>query len=126
MEPGRLRHIVDIEAPIETVNSTGEIEWPFAVWAASVRASIEDLSSRERELARQVAGEVTTRIRIRYRPGVTEKMRIRHVRENTGSPNVFDFYEILGITRDLETSRRELQLLCLLRSEEGYRRGEST
>jgi len=121
MQAGRLRHVITIEEPIESRDSTGGIVTTWQTWADGVRASIEDLSSRERELLSQIAGEVTARIRIRYRPGVHEKMRIRHVRENTGSPQVVDYYDINGITRDLATARRELQLVCTRRSAEGFR-----
>lgn len=121
MQAGRLRHVITIEEPIASRDATGGIVTTWQTWADGVRASIEDLSSRERELLSQVAGEVTARIRIRYRPGVHEKMRIRHVREHSGSPQVVDYYDINGITRDLATARRELQLVCTRRSAEGFR-----
>lgn len=121
MDPGKYRHVVSIEAPAESQDATGGIVTTWQTWQDNIRASIEDVSAREKYLAAQVQAEVTTRIGIRYRPGVTEKMRIRHVRENQGSPQVIDYYDIQGITRDRLTARWELQLLCLLRSAEGFR-----
>lgn len=122
MQAGRLRHVITIEEPVETQDATGAMTTVWQTWADGVRASIEDVSTREQFAAAQVQAEITTRVRIRYRRGVHEKMRIRHVREHSGSPQVIDYYDIQGPpTRDVATGRRELQLLCLRRSAEGFR-----
>lgn len=123
MEAGKLRHVVTLERRNESQLATGEVVWNWVTWQDNVRAAIEDLSTREQVNTAQVGVEATTRIRIRFRPGVTEKMRVKHVTEVSGSPQLVDYYDIMGVTRDLQTQRTELQLLCVRRSSEGFNDG---
>lgn len=53
---------------------------PKSYWhpVAKVKASIEPMSGREYWLASQAQGEATVRIMIRYRKGVTSRMRVRY------------------------------------------------
>lgn len=101
MRAGDLHHRVTIQQPVESQNSYGE---PIATWqdVATVWAAIEPLQGRERFDAQQVVAQVDTRIRIRYRPGITPKMRVLF------GTRVFDIQAVV----EPETRRRELQLLC--------------
>jgi SPP1 family predicted phage head-tail adaptor len=76
MNPGELRHRITIEAPTDTQNEYGE---PVQGWQpiATVWAAKQDLAGREFVAAQQTQAEVTTRFRLRYRDGITAKMRIR-------------------------------------------------
>jgi SPP1 family predicted phage head-tail adaptor len=69
MEPGKLRHRVTFES-----RKTGRDEYgqPLEGWdtIAVVWASVEPISGRELLAAQQVAGEITHRIRCRYREGL--------------------------------------------------------
>lgn len=122
MRAGDFRHVIRIEQPIERQDSTGAaLVDRWEVWADNVRASIEPLRVREQFLAQQIQAEIDTFIRIRFRPGITEKMRIVHVHEYASSPQIVDVYDIVGPPMDAKGLRRELQLMCVRRSAEGFR-----
>lgn len=120
MNSGDYRHVVDLEERVEVQRSSGGVEWTWRTWAANVRAAIEPTSGSKKWAQAQLQAEVSTVIRIRFRPGVNAKMRVRHVREVSGSPQLVDFYEILAAV-DPKLARRELQLQCVLRPAEGFR-----
>ena len=69
----------------------------FTCWAA-----VEPLAGREYLAAAALLSEVTARIRMRYRPGITAADRVIHDGK------------VYGITSvaDVHSSRRELQLQC--------------
>lgn len=79
MEAGKLDKRITIRQPVATRNSHGEDEndWTgggtefWKCWA-----EIEPLSGREYFLAQQVQAEVTHKIRIRYKAGITNLMRV--------------------------------------------------
>lgn len=78
MRAGKLRHKVTIQAPSTTQDpKTGEM---LAGWVdiASVFASIEPLSAREFIAAQAQQSEISARVTIRYRPGITAAMRLLH------------------------------------------------
>ena len=114
MRSGNRRHAIVLEKPAEGVGAAGEnrTRWPQV---ATTRASIEPLTGRELFAAQQVNAEVTTRINIRWRPGVHEALRIRVI----GSD---DLYGILAVLPD-KTGRREINCLCVKRTAEGWRDG---
>lgn len=120
MQAGRLRHRVNIEQPVETQNEIGEPITTWQVFAENVPAAIEPLSGREFYAAQQEQSDVTTRIRIRWRRGVTELMRLVHVTDATTSPEEVDVYDIEAALPDQRTGRRELQLMCKKHSVPGF------
>lgn len=78
MRAGKLRHRVTIQRPGKTQDPvTGEIKngWTDVV---TVWASVEPLSVREFIASEAGQSEVSARITIRYRAGITAKMRIKH------------------------------------------------
>jgi SPP1 family predicted phage head-tail adaptor len=77
---GRLRHRVDIEAPIEEQDTTsGEmVVTGWSLFASNVPAEIAPLSAREYLASAALQSDVTARITIRYRVGVLAKMRCKH------------------------------------------------
>ena len=102
LESGKLRHRVDIEQPTYTQDDqTGEMTLTWTAFAQSIPASIEPLSAREFIQAAAVQSSVTGRIVIRYLPGVTAAMRVRH-----GSL----LYNIAGVLPDKVTGREYLTL----------------
>lgn len=99
---GRLRHRVEIQQQVSTVDSSGEtsIEWETVdtVWAA-----VEPLSAREYIAAQQIGSQITTRITIRYRDDIVPSMRILH-----GST----IYNIQGVLADADSGIEYLTLPC--------------
>ncbi len=123
MQAGRLRHRGNIEQQVQKQDTTGAVTGKWVVWAENVPFAIEDMSTREQFAAQQVQSSVSVRIRMRWRPGITAKMRIAHV-PDTSNPTAIDYYDIEGPpTRDV-TLRRELQLTCTKRDAQGFRSGK--
>ncbi len=80
MKAGALRHRVTIEQLVTTRDSDDEERtesWQDA-FGVLIPAAIEPLSGRELIAAAATQAKVTTRIRIRYRPGVAPSMRVVH------------------------------------------------
>ena len=100
MRAGDLRRRVTIQQKSVTRDTYGAevISWTDV---ATVWASVEDLSGRELYDAERITTEVTTRIRIRYRAGITTDMRAVY------GARVFNIRAVL----DTEGRKRELQLL---------------
>lgn len=93
---GNLRHRVVIQQPVETQDAnTGAVNVSWSTFA-TVWASIEPLSAREFVAAQAEASKVTARIKIRYRTGVTAKMRIYHAYKDL-------YYNIEGILSDKDS-----------------------
>lgn len=79
LNAGKLRHRITIEKPISVQNpETGEVLKQWEIVHASVAAAIEHLSAREFVASRSQQSQITARITIRYRAGLTAMMRIIH------------------------------------------------
>ena len=74
IDAGKLRERVTWQSPTETRNALGE---SVSSWSdfATVWASVEGVSAREFLLAGQQQIEMSHRIRCRYVPGLTQRMR---------------------------------------------------
>ena len=102
---GRLRHKVTIQqlstgSPQQ--DGTGAPDQQWAALFTDIWAAVEPLQGRELFAAQEFHSEVTTRIRILYRSGITHLMRVVH-----GS----DYYDIRAVI-DPDKMHRELHLLC--------------
>lgn len=105
LEAGKLRHRVTIQEPVETQDQqTGAMD---VVWTdiTKVWSAIEPLSAKEFIAAQSEDSEVTTRITIRYRADINEKMRLYHPAKNT-------YYNIKGILSDKDSGLEYLTLPC--------------
>lgn len=101
MQAGRLRHRVTIQNRVETQDpTTGAIAVSWAD-VATVWAAVEPLSAREFIAAQAAQSQVSARITIRYRAGVTAAMRIVH-----GAT----LYNIEGVIPDNRSGREWLTL----------------
>lgn len=110
MKAGRLRHRVDLQA-LETVHdSDGAISEEWISLFPKLSAEIMPLSGRELIAAASIQSNVQTRIKIRYRNGITTKMRIVH----RGT-----IYNIESIIPDLDSGIRHLVLNCSSGMNEG-------
>ena len=101
MRAGDLRHRVTIQSASESVSAAGEVT---KTWSdvATVWASIEPLTGREKWLAEQVQAAATHRVRMRYRSDVGLENRLLY-----GS-RVLDILEVMNTgERD-----KELVLIC--------------
>lgn len=104
MRSGDLRHKVKIQQLTESVDSTmggltsswGDISSPDE-WAA-----VEPLAGREYHQARSNNSELDTRIRIRYRSGITPRMRV------LWGSRTFDIQSVIS----KDERGRELHLMC--------------
>ena len=102
MQIGKLRRRATVQEKTYTRNSFGEEVITWATWA-SVWAEVRGLSGREWVEARQVAADVTTSIRVRYREGFAPTMRVV-----VGAST----YEVAAPAMDVDGRGRELVLLC--------------
>lgn len=105
MQAGKLRHKVTIQRQVAASpnqHSTGEPDEPWTAYLSDIWGAVEPLNGRELFAAQEFHSEVSVRIRIRYREGITAAMRV-----------LFDsrYYQILYVL-DPEERHRELQLLC--------------
>ena len=110
MRTGKLRHLVSLQRNVPSQDmATGAMvdNW---IEVARLWASIEPMSAREFVAAHAVQSEVTTRITIRFRAGITAAMRIVY----RGS-----IYNIAGVLTDRESGVEYLTLPC----SEGVNRG---
>lgn len=115
---GILRHRVTIQYRVETRGDTGEVLWTWTDFAR-VWAAIEPVTGRESWAGAQLYAEVTTLIRVRYREGITPKMRIFHG-DNYGSPTFGEYFDVQSVVRP-DYARDELQLYCVKRDASGWR-----
>jgi len=101
MRAGDLRQRVTIQSKTAVQNSFGEevITW---VDLATVWASVEPLRGREFLDGKMLTAEITTRIRIRERDGISPEMRAVF-----GSK----IYDILAVVH-IEEREREIDLMC--------------
>ena len=103
MDPGKLRHRITIQRKEQTQNpNTGAMTTTW-VTEATVWAALEPLSAREFVAAQAVQSNVSVRITVRHRPGITAAMRILHEGK---------VYGITGVLADKDSGREYLTLPC--------------
>lgn len=120
MEAGQLRDRVRIEQAMARQTDSGAVVQEYAPWI-ECWAAVEPLTPREIFAAQQLQSEISTRIRIRYRPGLNAKCRVIHVRQ-AGSPTLEDRYDVEGPPLEMR-ARGEIHLMCVRREAEGFRIG---
>jgi SPP1 family predicted phage head-tail adaptor len=101
MNPGELRHRIVIQKLENTQDSFGQ---PVEKWndVATVWSSVKPLVGREFFAAETVNSEVTHKVRMRYKAGITPDMRVKFG------------IRIFQITAVINYQERniELQLMC--------------
>lgn len=100
MKAGNLRFRAILEQATETRDSVGAVVQTWAA-VATVWADIEPLYGRELIAAQQVTSDMTARIRMRWRAGVTPKMRIKQ------GARIFDILSVINLGQ----LNRELELM---------------
>lgn len=79
LRAGNLRHTIAIQESTTTgdgMGAGGSLTWADVTGLGSVPAAIWPLNSKEQLDAMKLESEITNKIRIRYRPGITSKNRI--------------------------------------------------
>jgi head-tail adaptor len=121
-QSGELRHICNIEQMVMALDASGTPTATYQLWATNVFFAIDDWKPIEQLQAQELGHNLNTRIRMRWRPGVVESMRLAYCTNPGYSPQVWEYYEIVGIVRDI-AMRVEMQLTCVKRTAAGFRRG---
>jgi len=95
MRAGNLRHLVDIEQNVISVDANGDRS---EAWSSIHQcwASIETGNGREFFAARQVMADLTHTIRLRFVTGLTPAMRVRYTDQKTQATRYFDIKSILN------------------------------
>ena len=99
---GDFRHTVTVQDQ-QRVLVDGEYELQWVDVAKDVAASVVPLSGKDFIAAQATQSQMTTRIVIRWRPGITSRMRVLHGAE---------VYSIVGPPLPDDTGRRWLTLMC--------------
>ena len=103
LKAGNLRHRIALQRKQQTQNpQTGAMVTTW-VTEATVPAAVEPLSAREFVAAQAVQSNVSVRITVRYRPGITSAMRLLHDGK---------VYNITGVLADKDSGREYLTLPC--------------
>ena len=125
MRAGLLRHVVSIEQAQDAVSEGGSVTTQYIPYLTDIAAHVlpagdgGGMRGGEQYVSAQVLATVDTKVRIRYRDGITERMRVVH-REGPGSPTRVTYYDIQAVT-PADSRRRELWLWCRARVGEGFR-----
>lgn len=125
MQPGKLRHRVNIQVKPQSQDEYGEPDAPYVNIWENVPAAIESVSGREFYAAQMINAEITGKITIRWREGITAMHRIVHqTREQAAlSPPEQTIYDIVAPIPDSDSGRQWLALFVINRSNEGFRSG---
>lgn len=124
MQPGKLRHVVTIEAPQRSQDpSTGEITEAWVAVTGLERMAAEVLPDRAAEFfaTRQVQATQNAMIRLRWVRGIDATMRVKHHLAD-GPDALVEYWDINGVVH-FQDRFREVRLMCLARAAEGFRRG---
>lgn len=126
LDSGDLRHVGNLEVRVPGTDVTGAPSVSYVAFAVGVRFAIDDWKPTEAVQAQAVSGQLSTRLVIRWRPGLEgnepNQMRLVHVTNPGESPPVVEYYDILGAVRDY-TMRTQLILTCTRRDAAGFRTG---
>lgn len=95
------RHRVTLQRRVTVTDNEGFTTEQWQDWV-TVWAAVEPIRGREYFAAAAVEAEVTLRIRIRYRAGVTPDMRVAY------GQRIFDIQSVI----DVGGRHREIELMC--------------
>lgn len=106
MKHGDLRHTVTFQRPINTQDSTGQA---IPTWqnVATVKASIAQLSARERFTVALIEASATTRIRTRYTASLASIDASWRILFG------IRIFELVAVPNNVRERNREFELLCV-------------
>lgn len=122
MLAGKLRFRVWLQKGADVVSGGGSTSVAYTNWI-QVWAAIEPMTPREYLAAQAVQSDISVKIRIRYRPGLTAKLRVVH-QHGPGSPEIIDTYDVEGPPVEVMSNRTEVWLMCKRRDTAGFRTGD--
>lgn len=103
LQPGRYRESIQIQQPNGTPGTLGQASWTVV---ATVRGWLESLTGKELDSAQMGGAQVDHVFHVRYRTGITAKMRCYIGRDNSRR---FDVQYVRTLT---EGNARELLIYC--------------
>ncbi len=101
MRAGPLRCRITVEAPVETQGSDGSTVTTWETFAAAW-ATVEPLIGREYFAQQREQATISHKIRMRYQPEITHKMRI------AWGTRIFEIESVLNVGE----RNREIVLMC--------------
>jgi hypothetical protein len=126
LQSGQMRHLGNLEKRVAGQDATGAPSVAYELVAAGVQFAVDDWKPTENYAAAAVQGNLSTRLIIRWRPGMEgnapNTMRMVHLTNPGHSPAIFEYYDILGAVRDPDM-RVQLTLTCVRRDGDGFRTG---
>lgn len=87
---------------LNTQDTYGETTQDWVIFLSGLWASIEPLSGREYFSTHQVNAEISHRIKLRYKAGITPKMRVKYGNR---------YFNIISAI-DIKEAHREIHLMC--------------
>lgn len=101
MQVGKLRHKISIEERTDSLDGRGE---SVEIWSKylSAKAGIYSIDGDETEKMHQENNSVTHRVIMRYRAGVTAKMRVNF------NGRLFDIESVINVNE----RNKSLKLMC--------------
>ncbi len=113
MQAGPLRHVISIESyDLSVQDTTGQSTKAWTALFRDVRAAITPVTGRELYAASEKLAEATTRVKVRFLPGVTEGNRIIH----NGPACCDGDYEIFDIVAIEDQTTKHAQLIFRCKS----------
>lgn len=103
MQAGQLKHKLDIEMELNSQDAYGQLTQVWVVFLRGIWAAIEPISGREYFSSQHVNAEISHRIKIRYKAGITPNMRVKF-----GDTRYFNIVSVI----DLFEAHREMNLMC--------------
>jgi SPP1 family predicted phage head-tail adaptor len=80
MKAGKLRHLVNVMQPVDSMTAKADDEITYTAGTPSQEwASIEPLQGRELQVANQIRGDLTHKITMRYRADVNFRTKLTWV-----------------------------------------------
>ncbi len=95
--------IVDLQAPTKVADGIGGFTETYATKVSGIWAAIWPISAKDRMQADQMTGELTHRIRIRYRRVLKPSWRIKYGNR---------YFAIIGPPINLKEKNRDIEMLC--------------
>lgn len=105
ISPGELRNRVEFQKPIDQDNDVGEEEIAYNYYCKSW-AKVEPLSGKQYMEAKKEREELTYRVTVRYRPDITDDMRIKYTKGTTTK-----YFIIEDLINVLERNKK-LEIIC--------------
>ena len=106
---GKYREVLWLQMPVGTQDAYGAVPLVYSQYA-TVRAAVIPLSGQDLWQAQQVRPEVTTRVEMRYYPGVEVRHRFVYAKATNRVLNILYIFAVDEINAEMQMLCRELVL----------------